>query len=147
MGAHVGVKGILIFSLLMAGTCVVAADAPPAGAAKSEYSRQFGYLPTRDGTRLAYVVYLPAAQGRFPTVLQYEPYLGGGSPPDKRWLFSDTADGAKASAVIYSLMLTCRACGVDPLAWLRHVLTELPQRTEAADIGDLLPINFSKNAS
>jgi len=44
-------------------------------------------------------------------------------------------------------MLTCRACGVDPLAWLRHVLTELPQRTEAADIGDLLPINISKNAS
>lgn len=32
----------------------------------------------------------------------------------KSWLFSDTADGAKASAVIYSLMLTCRACGVDP---------------------------------
>ncbi|WP_162243540.1 transposase domain-containing protein, partial [Rhizobium sp. Leaf386] len=27
-----------------------------------------------------------------------------------------------------------RACGVDPLTWLRHVLTELPQREEAADI-------------
>ncbi|MDL2410419.1 transposase domain-containing protein, partial [Rhizobium calliandrae] len=65
----------------------------------------------------------------------------------KSWLFSDTADGAKASAVIYSLMLTCRACGVDPLAWLRHVLTELPQRDEAADIGDLLPINFSKTSA
>lgn len=62
----------------------------------------------------------------------------------KSWLFSDTADGAKASAVIYSLMLTCRACGVDPLTWLRHVLTELPQREETADIGDLLPFNFSK---
>ncbi|MBX4876880.1 IS66 family transposase [Rhizobium bangladeshense] len=62
----------------------------------------------------------------------------------KSWLFSDTADGAKASAVIYSLMLTCRACGVDPLSWLRHVLTELPQRDEAADIGDLLPFNYSK---
>ncbi|MFA1676764.1 transposase domain-containing protein, partial [Rhizobium mongolense] len=62
----------------------------------------------------------------------------------KSWLFSDTVDGAKASAVIYSLMLTCRACGVDPLTWLRHVLTELPQRDEAADIGDLLPFNFSK---
>jgi transposase len=48
------------------------------------------------------------------------------------------------SAVIYSLMLTCRACGVDPLTWLRHVLTELPQREETADIGDLLPFNFSK---
>ncbi len=62
----------------------------------------------------------------------------------KSWLFSDTADGAKASAVIYSLMLTCRACGVEPLTWLRHVLTQLPQRHEAADIVDLLPFNFSK---
>jgi transposase len=34
----------------------------------------------------------------------------------KSWLFSDTVEGAKASAVIYSLMLTCRACGVEPLA-------------------------------
>ena len=34
-------------------------------------------------------------------------------------------------------------CGVDPLTWLRHVLTELPQREEAADIGDLLPFNLS----
>ncbi|MGO6697442.1 IS66 family transposase [Rhizobium johnstonii] len=65
----------------------------------------------------------------------------------KSWLFSDTADGAKASAVIYSLMLTCRACGVDPLTWLRHVLTELPQREEAADIGDLLPFNLSKTSA
>lgn len=43
-----------------------------------------------------------------------------------------------ASAVIYSLMLTCRACGVAPLTWLRHVLTGSPQRDEAADIVDLL---------
>ena len=42
----------------------------------------------------------------------------------KSWLFSDTVDGAKASAVVYSLMLTCRASRVEPLAWLRHVLTE-----------------------
>ncbi len=43
-------------------------------------------------------------------------------------------------------MLSCRACGVDPLTWLRHVLTGLPQREEAADISDLLPSNFSKNS-
>jgi transposase len=30
----------------------------------------------------------------------------------KSWLFSDTVAGAKASAVVYSLMLTCRACGI-----------------------------------
>ena len=62
----------------------------------------------------------------------------------KSWLFSDTVDGAKASAVTYSLMLTCRACGVEPFAWLRHVLTELPQRPDNADIDDLLPFNFKK---
>ena len=65
----------------------------------------------------------------------------------KSWLFSDTANGARASAVIYSLMLTCRACGVDPLTWLRYALTELPQRDETADIRDLLPFNFSKTSA
>lgn len=34
----------------------------------------------------------------------------------KSWLFSDTVAGAGASAVDYSLMLTCRACGVEPFA-------------------------------
>ncbi|WP_034177590.1 IS66 family transposase, partial [Burkholderia ambifaria] len=62
----------------------------------------------------------------------------------KSWLFSDTVAGAKASAVVYSLMLTCRACGVEPHAWLLHVLTELPQRATDADISDLLPFNYAK---
>jgi transposase len=65
----------------------------------------------------------------------------------KSWLFSDTVDGARASAVVYSLMLTCRACGIEPLAYLRHVLTELPQRADPADISDLLPFNFAKTAA
>ncbi len=39
-------------------------------------------------------------------------------------------------------MLTCRACGVEPFAWLHHVLTELPQRPDNADIDDLLPFNI-----
>jgi transposase len=65
----------------------------------------------------------------------------------KSWLFSDTVDGARASAVVYSLMLTCRACGVEPLAWLRHVLTELPKRAVDTDINDLLPFNFAKTVA
>ena len=64
----------------------------------------------------------------------------------KSWLFSDTADGAKASAVVYSIMLTCRACGIEPLAYLRHILSELPQRASDADISDLLPFNFAATA-
>jgi transposase len=39
----------------------------------------------------------------------------------KSGLFSDTVDGARASAVVYSLMLIRRACGIEPLAYLRHV--------------------------
>ncbi|WP_353642849.1 IS66 family transposase [Mesorhizobium sp. WSM2239] len=65
----------------------------------------------------------------------------------KSWLFSDTVDGARASAIVYSLVLTCRACGVEPLAWLRHVLAELPQRPQNAAIDDLLPFNFAKAAA
>ena len=63
----------------------------------------------------------------------------------KPWLFSDTVDGARASAVVYSLMLTCRACGIEPLADLGHVLSELPQRADNANITDLLPFNCTKN--
>jgi len=65
----------------------------------------------------------------------------------KSWLFSDTVDGATASAVVYSLMLTCRAAGVEPFAWLSHVLAELPLRADDADIGDLMPFNFAKAAA
>ena len=62
----------------------------------------------------------------------------------KSWLFHDTVAGAKASAMVYSLMLTCRACNVEPYAYLLHVLTELPQRAPDSDISDLLPFNFAK---
>ncbi|MHB9841716.1 IS66 family transposase [Paraburkholderia terrae] len=62
----------------------------------------------------------------------------------KSWLFSDTVDGAKASATIYSLVLTCRACGVEPYDYLLHVLKELPQRPPDADVTDLLPFNYAR---
>lgn len=62
----------------------------------------------------------------------------------KSWLYSDSVAGAKASAIVYSLMLTCRACGVEPYAYLLHVLTELPQRAPDADISELLPFNYAR---
>ena len=65
----------------------------------------------------------------------------------KAWLSSDTVEGARTSAVVYSLMLTCRVSRVEPLAWLCHVLTELPQRALDAEITDLLPFNFHKTAT
>lgn len=62
----------------------------------------------------------------------------------KSWLFSDSVAGAKASAMVYSLMLTCRACGVEPYEYLLHVLTELPQRSPGADVTDLLPFRYAE---
>lgn len=65
----------------------------------------------------------------------------------KAWLFSDTVAGADASAILYSIMLTCRACNIEPYSHLRHVLTEMPQRPIDADITDLLPFNFQPQAA
>lgn len=65
----------------------------------------------------------------------------------KNWMFSATVAGAQASAVIYSIMLTCRACEVEPYAYLRHVLTELPRRAEGSDLDDLLPFNYANDTS
>ena len=59
----------------------------------------------------------------------------------KAWLFASSAPGADASAVIYSLTLTCRACSIKPYAWLRHVLTEFPKRQPGDDVTDLLPFD------
>lgn len=39
---------------------------------------------------------------------------------------------------------SCRACNVEPYAYLLHVLTELPQRAPDADVTDLLPFNCAR---
>jgi predicted acyl esterase len=38
---------------------------------------QHGYLPLADGTKLSYTLTLPRPAGRFPVVLQYDPYAAG----------------------------------------------------------------------
>ena len=60
----------------------------------------------------------------------------------KAWLFSDTPAGANASAIIYSLVETAKANGVEPYTWLRHVLEHLPAARTADEMDKLLPWNF-----
>ena len=60
----------------------------------------------------------------------------------KAWLFSDTVAGANASAVIYSLMETAKANGVEPYTWLRQVLRDLPAAKTVDDVAALLPWNM-----
>lgn len=57
----------------------------------------------------------------------------------KNWLFSDTVHGAKASANLYSLIETAKACGVDTYRYLRHVFSHIPLATSAEDYEALLP--------
>ncbi len=57
----------------------------------------------------------------------------------KAWLFADTVRGAQASANLYSLIETAKCNGVEPFAYLRHVLTELPRATTLHEVEMLLP--------
>ena len=60
----------------------------------------------------------------------------------KAWLFADTPAGARASALIYSLIETAKASNLEPYLWLRHVLRALPTATTAAHFEALLPWNL-----
>ncbi len=58
----------------------------------------------------------------------------------KNWLFSDTAKGAQSSAVIYSLVETAKANGLNIYKYLQQVLLNVPgYQNEPDDIKDFLP--------
>jgi predicted acyl esterase len=59
--------------VLLTLLCVVAIDTGVAQASVVEH----GYLNLSDGTRLGYTLTRPAATGRFPVVLKYDPYSAG----------------------------------------------------------------------
>ena len=63
----------------------------------------------------------------------------------RNWLFSDTVGGANASANLYSLIETCKANGVDPYAYLVHLLRKLPCAQAADDYEALLPWLFASS--
>ena len=60
----------------------------------------------------------------------------------KAWLFCDTPAGANASAIIYSLLETAKANGLDPYAWLRRVMRDLPAAKNVEEMEALLPWNL-----
>jgi len=47
----------------------------------------------------------------------------------KNWLFIGAADAGQRGAVLYTIVECCRRRGIDPLAYLRDVLTRLPKMT------------------
>ena len=59
----------------------------------------------------------------------------------RNWLFSDTVNGARASASLYSLVQTARANELEPYAYLRRLFAELPAAQSVADFEALLPFS------
>jgi transposase len=60
------------------------------------------------------------------------------------WLFSKTHNGARASAVLYSLIETAKANDCEPYEYLEYVLREIPKLKSEDDHGHLLPWNMPK---
>ena len=58
------------------------------------------------------------------------------------WRLIDTINGAKASALVYSIVETAKANGLNPFRYLEFLLTEMMEHEEDTDYGfldDLLP--------
>ena len=60
----------------------------------------------------------------------------------RNWLFSDTPRGARASATCYSLIETAKANGLEPSAYLHHVLQHIAEADTLEKIEALLPWNM-----
>ena len=59
----------------------------------------------------------------------------------KNWLFSNTASGAHASSVLYSIVETAKANNLIPFEYLHHVISMLSERHDEESLAVLLPWN------
>ena len=60
----------------------------------------------------------------------------------KNWLFCDTQAGANASVIVFTVLETAKANGLNPEAYLNHLLTILPERfanNPQDNVDDLMP--------
>jgi len=63
----------------------------------------------------------------------------------KNWLFSNTPQGAMASAAIYSIVETAKQCKLNPSAYLCYLFERIPNidAKNPAAIDELLPFSPS----
>ncbi len=62
----------------------------------------------------------------------------------KNYLFAGNHEGAQRSAMLYSLIGSCKLNGINPQEWLTDVLSKLPD-TKLSDLYKLLP-NYRENS-
>lgn len=64
----------------------------------------------------------------------------------KNWVMNQTPRGANASAVLYSLVQTAKENNLEPFAFLKHILTEIPKlgrHYEKQELDQFLPWNLT----
>ena len=61
----------------------------------------------------------------------------------KNWMFSGNTKGAKASAILYSLIQTCKLNNVDPFKYLKATLIAIPNINSEKELANLLPQNYT----
>lgn len=61
----------------------------------------------------------------------------------KNWMFAGSDAGGERAAVIYSLVASCRACGIDPFAYLRDVIERISTHP-ASRIAELTPAGWKQ---
>jgi hypothetical protein len=61
----------------------------------------------------------------------------------KNWLFIGDAEAGQRSAIIYTIIESCRRRGLDSFTYLREVFTRLPKLTNR-QIPDVLPAAWAK---
>lgn len=62
----------------------------------------------------------------------------------KNWLFFGEAEAGERSAILYTIIESCRRRGIDPFAYLRDVFTRLPSMTNW-QIKDITPEAWAKH--
>ena len=61
----------------------------------------------------------------------------------KNWLFIGAAEAGQRGAILYTIVESCRRRGLDPLAYLRDVLTRLPKML-ITEVGTITPEAWAK---
>jgi transposase len=61
----------------------------------------------------------------------------------KNWLFIGDAEACERSAIVSTVIESCRRRGIDPLAYLRDGLTRMPQMA-VKDYATLAPAAWAK---
>ena len=59
----------------------------------------------------------------------------------KNWLFAGSTGGGKAAAIAYTLIETAKLNGVDPQAWLTHILANIADQ-KINKLDEFMPWNF-----